>query len=90
MNYEYPIEEDWNTDEMIRVIEFFQTVEKAYENDVEANKMLEAYRSFKEIVPSKAQEKQLFKKFERQSNYVPYRVVKEAQAVKTGKIKMEK
>lgn len=35
------------------------------------------YKRFKEIVPGKAEEKQLFKEFEEKSNYNSYKVVQE-------------
>lgn len=78
MSYEYPIDSDWSTEEIIQVIKFFETIEKAYESKIEVRHVLEAYKKFKEVVPSKAEEKTLFKQFEKQSSYIPYKVVKEA------------
>ncbi|MCD8500609.1 MAG: UPF0223 family protein [Bacillaceae bacterium] len=40
--------------------------------------MLGLYRRFKEIVPSKSEEKQLFKKFDDETGFVCFRVVKAA------------
>ncbi|MGM8214325.1 UPF0223 family protein [Bacillaceae bacterium W0354] len=76
LQYQYPIDTEWSTNEIIDVINFFQTVEKAYESKVEAKQVMNAYRKFKEVVPSKAEEKTLFNQFEKQSSYVPYQVVK--------------
>lgn len=39
---------------------------------------MEQYKKFKAVIPSKAEEKTLFKQFEKQSSYVPYQVVKAA------------
>ena len=36
------------------------------------------YRNFKQIVPGKAEEKQIFKEFEQNSGYNSYQVIKEA------------
>lgn len=55
--YQYPMNEDWSTEEAIDVISFFQTVELAYEKGVERDVLMSAYRRFKEIVPGKAEEK---------------------------------
>ncbi|MFD2639632.1 UPF0223 family protein [Piscibacillus salipiscarius] len=78
MEYHYPIDPDWSTHEVIDVVEFFQLIEEAYEKQVKASKVMEQYKKFKAVIPSKAEEKTLFKQFEKQSSYVPYQVVKAA------------
>ncbi|MGP4074201.1 UPF0223 family protein [Piscibacillus sp. B03] len=78
MEYNYPIDPDWSTDEVIHVVEFFQMVEQAYEKDAKAGQVMNQYKKFKEVIPSKAEEKTIFKQFEKQSGYVPYQVVKAA------------
>lgn len=78
-NYSYPIEEYWSNDELATVISLWSGVEQAYETSIEKETFLTLYRAFKEIVPSKAEEKRLSKEFEDSSNYSLYRVVKEAQ-----------
>lgn len=59
MEYEYPIDLDWSNEEMISVINFFNHVEKYYESGVTAGDFMDAYKRFKEIVPAKAEEKQI-------------------------------
>ncbi|MCT8139082.1 UPF0223 family protein [Anaerobacillus sp. CMMVII] len=78
MNFNIPISLDWTKEEVIAVVQFFHGVEKAYENGVEREEFLRLYKDFKTIVPSKSEEKQLFKEFEKESNYICYNVVKEA------------
>ena len=91
MEYQYPIDLDWSTQEIVDVILFFECVEKAYESGVARDDLLNAYRRFKEIVPSKAQEKTVCGEFEVQSGYSPYQTVKASQAVdKDQKIRMTK
>ena len=34
MEYQYPMDVDWTTEEKIAVISFFQAVEKAYEKEL--------------------------------------------------------
>jgi uncharacterized protein YktA (UPF0223 family) len=77
MNINIPISLDWTKEEVIDVVEFFHGVEKAYGNGIERAEMLNLYRRFKEVVPSKSEEKQLFKQFDNESNYICYHVVKE-------------
>ncbi|KXH79854.1 UPF0223 family protein [Sporosarcina sp. HYO08] len=84
MEYNYPLRYDWSTDEMIQVVSFFEAVEKAYESSVERNQLMDAYRNFKKVVPSMAEEKTLFKEFEQVSGYGSYPVVKAAKAGKDG------
>lgn len=76
MEYEYPLRNDWSTEEIIKVIHFYESIEKAYEGSIKKETMKEAYRQFKEIVPSKSEEKTLFKEFGKTSGYQSYEVIK--------------
>ncbi|MED4532707.1 UPF0223 family protein [Metabacillus fastidiosus] len=78
MEYQYPISYDWTTEETVAVIHFFESVERAYEKGIDRQQLMDAYREFKQIVPSKAEEKQICKEFEESSGYSTYRVVKKA------------
>lgn len=86
MEYSYPISPDWTTEEIITVVKFFEAIEQAYEKGIKREDMLEKYRSFKEIVPSKAEEKTLFKEFEEVSRYASYPVVKLARELEDGQL----
>ncbi|QOR68408.1 UPF0223 family protein [Cytobacillus suaedae] len=78
MDYQYPISPDWKTEEIIDVINFYQSVEKAYEKGINREDLMLTYRRFKEIVPSKAEEKQIDREFEEISGYSSYRIIKKA------------
>ncbi|MFC5541396.1 UPF0223 family protein [Ureibacillus suwonensis] len=84
MEYAYPISPDWSTEEIIAVVKFFEGIEQAYEKGIKREEMLEKYRRFKQIVPSKAEEKTLFREFEVVSGYASYPVVKQARELKDG------
>lgn len=89
MDYSYPIDEEyWSKEEIIDVVNFYSLVEKAYEQGVKREEFLLAYKRFKQIVPSKSEEKQLFKQFENASGYSPYHAVKKANAETGIEIKM--
>ena len=75
--YTYPLDYDWNTEEILHVMSFYQAVEIGYEEGVLAGKFEEAYHDFKEIVPSKSEEKKMFKEYEKASGYVPYKLIKQ-------------
>ncbi|WP_145519695.1 UPF0223 family protein [Staphylococcus warneri] len=77
MEYQYPLDLDWTNDEMMDVIHFFNKIENYYESSVKGEEVKKAYKSFKQIVPGKAEEKQLFKEFEKNSGYNSYKVVQE-------------
>ncbi|MCM3759294.1 UPF0223 family protein [Alkalihalobacillus oceani] len=64
METKLPISLDWTTEEVIDVIQFFETLEKASKQNVDRGQVLDKYRRFKEIVPSKSEEKQLFKAYD--------------------------
>ncbi len=86
MEYQYPIDSDWSTEEIIDVVHFFETIEQAYEKGVDRDKLLSMYNRFKEIVPSKAQEKTICGEFEDVSGYSTYRTIKKAREVNSGSI----
>ncbi|WP_251869104.1 UPF0223 family protein [Enterococcus italicus] len=87
-NYEYPLNLDWNTEEMVAVIAMWNAVEKAYEKGVQISDLLTAYQDFKKVVPSIGEEKQLGKRFESSSSYSLYRTIKNAKEKQKGVLKM--
>lgn len=87
-NYSYPLDFSWSTEEISSVLSFLNQVELAYEKGADAGQVLTAYRAFKEVVPSKAQEKQIDRDFEDVSGYSSYRVVKVAQERQKGVVRL--
>ncbi|RIP35663.1 UPF0223 family protein [Staphylococcus gallinarum] len=79
MEYQYPIDLDWSNEEMMDVVAFFNSIEAFYEAKVEGQQLLNNYKKFKNVVPGKAEEKQIFKEFEKNSGYNSYQVVKTVQ-----------
>ena len=47
---------------------------------------MNAYREFKKVVPSKAEEKTLLKEFEEASGYSSYHIVKSAENAASGEM----
>lgn len=91
VEYQYPMDMDWNKQEIIDVIGFFHCIEKAYEKGIDREILIAAYRRFKEIVPSKSEEKKFFREFEEVSGFSSYHVVKQArEAEENRKIKMNR
>ncbi|WP_042356390.1 UPF0223 family protein [Bacillus rubiinfantis] len=89
MEYQYPIDYSWTTEEIIDVISFFEAIEKAYETGIERDFLMKTYRRFKEIVPSKAEEKTKCGEFEEISGYSAYRTIKKAKEASPGdKVRM--
>ncbi len=86
MEYSYPLSTDWTTQEMVDVVHFFEVVEAAYETGIKREEVMAKYRRFKEIVPSQAEEKSIFRDFEKASGYVSYKVVKLAKELTDGQI----
>lgn len=86
MDYNYPLRGDWSTEEIIAVTTFYVMVEKAYEEGVKREEVMDVYRKFKAIVPSKAEEKTLFKEFEEASGYSSYHIVKATREADSGEL----
>lgn len=87
-NYSYPLDPSWTTAEMEQVIAMLRVVEDAYEVGINRQIVLDRYRDFKKVVPSKMEEKQLGREFAQSSGYVLYDVVKAAQNSTAKKIKL--
>ena len=88
--YSYPLDLSWSTEELASVLSFFNDVEAVYEDKVEAKKLLNSYKGFKEVVPSKSEEKRLGREFETVSGYSLYREVQAAKEKGEGKISLGK
>jgi uncharacterized protein YktA (UPF0223 family) len=84
VEYQYPIDYNWSTDEIVDVIKFFEVVERAYETGITREEILNTYRRFKEIVPSKAEEKKICGEFEEISGYSAYRTITRTKDAQPG------
>lgn len=84
MEYQYPIDYHWTTDEIVDVIRFYEAIERAYEKGIDRDQLMDIYRRFKEIVPGKAEEKTLCGEFEDISGYSSYRTIKKAKTASQG------
>ncbi len=78
MEYEYPLFEDWSTQEKIDAVSFYALIEDANESSVDSQTLLNAYRIFKQIVPTKDDEKKIDQAFFELSGYSIYKTIKEA------------
>ncbi|QFT88713.1 hypothetical protein FIU87_08660 [Bacillus sp. THAF10] len=91
MEFTYPISYDWSTEELIDVMAFYEAVEHSYTKGMERDRLLELYRRFKEIVPGKAQERNLGNEYEESSGFSIYQTMKKAKELSPGdKVKMTK
>ena len=80
-NYEYPLNPDWSTAEIVAVVDLLAAVEQAYEGGIECELFRTRYQAFKQIVTSIGEEKRIDRSFTQASGYSLYRVV---QAMKQG------
>ncbi|WP_174522649.1 UPF0223 family protein [Alkalihalobacillus trypoxylicola] len=78
MKMEMPISFDWSKEEVVDVLALYQAIEAVYSKGIDREELLLKYRRFKEIVPSKSEEKQLFKKFDQQANVSSYKAIQSA------------
>ena len=87
-NYQYPLDLNWSTEEMILVVNFWADLEKVYEQGMDRKAFLNSYQSFKSVVKSIGEERKLGREFEELSGYSLYHAVKQAKASQAKKIKM--
>lgn len=79
MDYNYPLDYTWSTDDILDVVSLYNAVEQAYESGISKQDFLNAYRRFKNVVGTKSEEKQIDKEFEEVSGYSIYKVFVESQ-----------
>ena len=90
MEVQYPISIDWSKEEVIKVVNFFQLIEQTYDKGVHKGELISSYHAFKDVVPSKSEEKQIFRQFDKETGFSTYHVVKEARETERDKVKMNK
>lgn len=86
--YQYPIDLDWTTEEMVIVTDMWTAVEQANETGINVDIFLAKYYAFKKVIKSIGEEKRLGHEFEKLSGYSLYRTLQQAKRQETGKLKM--
>lgn len=86
LNYAYPLEPEWKIEDITTVVAFYTAVETAFVNGIDRQLFLNQYHDFKQIVKSKAEEKQLTKKFLKSSGFDMYIAVKAAQTTSKKRV----
>ncbi|HAP5937121.1 TPA: UPF0223 family protein [Enterococcus faecalis] len=87
-DYQYPLDLDWTTEEMVIVTNMWTAVEQANETGLPVDKFLTTYQQFKTVVKSIGEEKRLGREFENASGYSLYRTLQQAKKQRSGKLKL--
>lgn len=87
-DYQYPLDLDWTTEEMVIVTNMWTAVEQANETGLPVDKFLTTYQQFKTVVKSIGEEKRLGREFENASGYSLYRTLHQAKKQGSGKLKL--
>ncbi|GAA3022810.1 UPF0223 family protein [Tetragenococcus solitarius] len=88
-DYQYPLDMEWTTKEIILVVNLWQALEDSYEKGISAEKFLDAYKGFKTVVKSIGEERKLGREFEKLSGYSLYKAVQEAKTHPDKKLRMK-
>ena len=87
-DYQYPLDLDWTTEEMVIVTNMWTAVEQANETGLPVDKFLTTYQQFKTVVKSIGEEKRFGREFENASGYSLYRTLQQAKKQGSGKLKL--
>lgn len=87
-DYQYPLDLDWTTDEMVVVMKMWEVLEQAYEKGISVDDFLKAHANFKKVVPSIGEERRLGREFEKLSGYSLYRGLQAAKAQGRGRFSL--
>ena len=79
MDYNYPLDYTWSTQDIIDVMSLYNAVEQAYEQGISKDDFLKAYRQFIKVVGTKSEEKQIDRDFAKVSGYSIYKVFEASQ-----------
>lgn len=88
-NFEYPLMPDWSKEEIIKMIEFYAEVEKAYTTGVSKTEFLAKVADFKQIEPAIADQKRIDRQYQKVSGFSIYRAIKAVQNTSKKFIKVE-
>ncbi|MBU7449989.1 UPF0223 family protein [Leuconostoc citreum] len=86
--YTLPIDSNWTIDDIVTVSAFVDKVLQVYENGVLKVTLLAQYDKFRQVIPSKSEQKQFDRNFEQQTGFSIYRTIKLAQATTKDRIKV--
>ena len=87
--YQYPLDLDWTTEEMVIVMNMWEALEKANEQGINNQEFLTTYQQFKTVIKSIGEEKKrLGREFEKASGYSLYRTIQEAKKNTNKMLKM--
>lgn len=75
-SFSYPLMPEWSTQEIIDVSAFYEAVEKLNTVGIKRADFMNLYGRFCEIEPSKAAQKQLDSRYEKESGFSIYRSVR--------------
>ena len=87
-DYQYPLDLDWTTDEMVIVTNLWSAVELANETGIDTQDFLNTYKEFKTVVKSIGEEKRLGNEFQKASGYSLYRTLQQAKKQDSGRLKL--
>ncbi|MDF7626852.1 UPF0223 family protein [Lactobacillaceae bacterium L1_55_11] len=71
-NYQLPIDANWDTADIIAVVNLVDDVLSVYEDGVRRNKFLKDYAAFKAVIPAMSEQKQFDRDFKRQTGHQIY------------------
>lgn len=75
-DYQLPIDGNWDVQDMVAVSNLVDAILQVYEGGCDRNLLLENYRQFCEVIPSKSEQKKFDRDFEEQTGRSIYQTMK--------------
>ncbi|KRM96512.1 hypothetical protein FC19_GL000806 [Liquorilactobacillus aquaticus DSM 21051] len=88
-NISYPLRDEWSTEDIVKVTEFYYVVEKLYTAKVERKAFLNKYADFVKVASMKMTQKQLDREFYQLSGLSIYRAVQFVQKTEKDYLHLE-
>lgn len=85
-NYVYPLFDDWTTDEIIIMVDFFAAVEKVYTTGIKPSEFAHHLDAYRQVEPSKMRQKQLDRQFQAASGLSIYQAIKAYEGQQSNKL----
>lgn len=88
-NYSYPLDPEWNQQQLLAVMAIFNLTEDAYETKLKVADFQKAWQEYQKLFPAKMDQRQIDREFKRVSGYSIYAVQQAVAQAKGATIKMK-
>lgn len=88
-NYPIPLDLSWSTTEMVAVTQLVDAVFAAHETGIDREALLAKARAYRQILPTKSEQKQFERQIEQETGISIYQTIKAAEQTTKKQVKID-